>query len=154
MADQLRVWNPNAGEFGPDGKPKGGWEQVQVEPRVKMVEDGRGTLLDPDGLGKTYETKVAEAYHEGNTVDAYTQAGKAVHTLEGVRDGYARQGYGVKDLPPKLQEGLEVVKRVNAGTLDPAGAEAELQRLELGGLPGLMERLSGSFGSLRWARKA
>ncbi len=142
MADQLRVRNAD-----------GTWEQVQVEPRVQMVEDGRGTLLDPDGLGKTYETKVAEAYHEGNTVDAYTQAGKAVHTLEGVRDGYARQGYGVKDLPPKLAEGLDVVKRVNAGTLDPAGAEAELQRLDLGGLPGLMERLSGSFGSLRWARK-
>lgn len=153
MADQLRVWNPNAGEFGPDGKPKGGWEQVQVEPRVQMVEHGRGTLLDPDGLGKTYETKVAEAYHEGNTVDAYTQAGKAVHTLEAVRDGYAQQGYGIKDLPPKLQEGLDVVKRVNAGTLDPASAEAKLRDLEMGGLPGLMERLSGSFGSLRWARK-
>lgn len=158
MADQLRVWNPEAGGLGPDGKPKGGWEQVQVEPRVKMVEDGHGTLLDPDGLGKTYETKVAEAYHEGNLLDAYTQAGKAAHTLEAVRDGYARQHYGIKDLPPKLQAGLDVIKRVKAkktqpGDLDAVEAEALLRGLDLGGLTDLMERVSGSFGSLRWARR-
>nr|NLI50324.1 hypothetical protein [Propionibacterium sp.] len=157
MADQLRVWNPNAGEFGPDGKPKGAWEQVQVEPRVKMVEDGQGTLLDPDGLGKTYETKVAEAYHEGNLLDAYTQAGKAVHTLEAVRKGYADQNYDIRDLPPKVREGLEVIKRVKAkktgpADLDAAEAESLLRDLDFEGLTDLMEKVSGSFGALRWAR--
>lgn len=155
MADQRRVWNPEGGPTGKDGKPTGAWEQTQVTPNVDMVKQGRATLLDPDGLGKTYETKVAESYHAGNPLDAFKQADKAVHSLEGVREGYAMQGYGIKELPPKIAEGMQAIKDVQSGKLDPAGAEARIREIGYpGGLPDFMERISSQFAGFKWARKA
>lgn len=144
MADQGTVYNEKTGT----------WEKTQVTPNVDMVKAGKSTLLDPDGLGKTYETKVAESYHEGNVLDAYKQADKAVHSLEGVQDGYAKQGYGVKDPPPKIKAGMDVIKDVQSGKLTPEAAEAKLRDLDYdGGLPDFMEKVSGQFASLKWARK-
>ena len=145
MADQRMVRNAKTGT----------WEKRQVTPNVDLVKAGKATLLDPDGLGKTYETKVAASYHEGNKLDAYKQADKAVHSLEGVGDGYAKQGYGVKDPPPKVKAGIDVIKDVQSGKLTPEAAEARLKDLEYsGGLPDFMEKVSGQFASLKWARKA
>lgn len=145
MADQMRIYNEKTGR----------WETVQVEPRVNDVKAGRATLIDPEGLGNTYKTKVAEAYYEGNQADAYKQADKAVHTLEGVREGYAKQGYGVKDIPPKVDAGMQVIRDVQNKTLTVAEAEAKLKDLKFeGGLPGFMESLSGQLGAFKWARKA
>lgn len=145
MADQATVYNEKTRT----------WERRQVTPQAELVKQGKGTLLDPDGYGKTYETKVIEAYAEGNVLDAYKQADKAVHSLEGVQDGYARQGYGVKELPPKLKEGIQAIKDVESGKLTPAEADAKLKRLgNSGGLPDFMEKISGQFAGLKWARKA
>lgn len=145
MADQGSVYNEATGK----------WEKTQVTPNVEMVKAGKSTLLDPDGLGKTYETKVAEAYHEGNILDAYKQADKAVHSLEGVGDGYAKQGYGVKDPPPRVKAGMDVIKDVQSGRLTPEAAEARLKDLDYsGGLPDFMEKVSGQFASFKWARKS
>lgn len=145
MADQATVYNEKTKT----------WEKRQVTPNVDLVKQGKSTLLDPDGYGKTYETKVAEAYHEGNVLDAYKQADKAVHSLEGVQDGYAKQHYGVKDPPPKIKAGMDVIKDVQSGKLTTAQAEAKLRDLgHSGGLPDFMEKLSGQFASLKWARKA
>ena len=145
MADQATIYNEKTGQ----------WEKTQVTPNIDMVKEGKSTLLDPDGYGKTYETKVAEAYHEGNHLDAYKQADKGVHSLEGVRDGYAQQGYGVKDLPPKVEAGMQAIKDVQSGALDPAGADAKLRSLGYsGGLPDFMEKVSGQFASFKWARKS
>ena len=145
MADQRRVYNEATGT----------WEKRQVTPNVDLVKAGKATLLDPDGLGKTYQTKVAESYHEGNVLDAYKQADKAVHSLEGVGDGYAKQGYGVKDPPPKIKAGMDVIKDVQSGKLTTEAAEAKLRDLKYdGGLPDFMEKVSGQFASFKWARKA
>lgn len=145
MADQATVYNE---------KTKN-WEKRQVTPNVDLVKDGKSTLLDPDGYGKTYETKVAEAYHEGNVLDAYKQADKAVHSLEGVQDGYAKQHYGVKDPPPMVKAGMDVIKDVQSGKLTTTQAETKLKDMgHSGGLPDFMEKLSGQFASLKWARKA
>jgi hypothetical protein len=145
MADQRMVRNEKTGK----------WEKSQVTPNVDLVKAGKATLLDPDGLGKTYETKVAESYHEGNVLDAYKQADKAVHSLEGVGDGYAKQGYGVKDPPPKIKAGMDAIKDVQSGKLTPEAAEARLKDLDYsGGLPDFMEKVSGQFASFKWARKA
>lgn len=85
--------------------------------------------------------QVAEAYHEGNHLDACKQVDKAVHLPEGVREGYAKQGYSMKD--------------VRFGKLKPAEAEACLKELgHNGGLPDFMEKVSGQFASFKWARKA
>jgi len=145
MADQMKIYNEKTGR----------WETVQVEPRVNDVKAGRATLIDPEGLGNTYKTKVAEAYYEGNQADAYKQADKAVHTLEGVREGYAKQGYGVKDIPPKVDAGMQVIRDVQDRKISVADAEARLKDLKFeGGLPGFMESLSGQLGAFKWARKA
>lgn len=145
MADQQDTYNKQTGQ----------WEKTQVTPNIDLVKQGKSTLLDPDGYGKTYETKVAEAYSEGNTLDAYKQADKAVHSLEAVRDGYDMQGYDVSDLPPKVSDGMQVIKDVQTGDLDPASADAKLRGLGYsGGLPDFMEKISGQFAGFKWARKA
>lgn len=144
MADQATVFNEATGK----------WEKTQVTPNIDLVKEGRSTLLDPEGYGKTYETKVAEAYHEGNMLDAYKQASKATHSLEGVRDGYDMQGYEVKDLPPHIREGMVAVDDVNSGRITPAEAEARLKTAGYsGGLPDFMEKVSGQFAGFKWARK-
>ncbi|MDO8847459.1 MAG: hypothetical protein Q7W51_03595, partial [Coriobacteriia bacterium] len=144
MADQRHVWNEQTQT----------WEKTQVTPNIDLVKQGRATMLDPEGYGKTYETKVIEAYAEGNTLDAYKQASKATHSLEGVRDGYTTQGYEVKDLPPKIQEGMKVIEDVEAGRIKPAEAEARLKDAGYnGGLPDFMEKVSGQFAGFKWARQ-
>ncbi len=144
MADQGTVKNKQTGK----------WEKTQITPNADLVKRGESTLIDPEGYGKTYESKVAEAYHEGNHLDAYAQADKAVHSLEGVREGYMLQHYGIKQLPPKIDAGMQTIKDVQAGRLTPAQADARLRELKYpGGLPDFMEKISGQFGGLKWARK-
>jgi hypothetical protein len=144
MADQATVYNEKTGQ----------WEKTQVTPNIDMVKQGKSTLLDPDGYGKTYETKVMEAYAEGNKLDAFKQADKAVHSLEGVREGYEKQRYGVKELPPRIEAGMQAIKDVQSGGLTPAQAEARLKDLNFtGGLPDFMEKVSGQFASFKWSRK-
>ncbi|MBN2405871.1 MAG: hypothetical protein JXE06_09850, partial [Coriobacteriia bacterium] len=145
MADQGTIYNEKTRK----------WEKTQLTPNAELVKQGKSTLIDPEGYGKTYETKVAEAYHEGNRLDAYAQANKAVHSLECVRDGYDAQGYEMKNLPPNVEEGMRVVKDVQSGDLTPEQAESRLRDLKYeGGLPDFMEKVSGQFGGLKWARKA
>ncbi|MBU2603763.1 MAG: hypothetical protein KKA32_16650 [Actinobacteria bacterium] len=145
MADQAKMYNEKTGQ----------WEKTQITPNADMVKAGRSTLLDPKGYGTSYETKVLASHNQGNTLDAYAQAGKAAHSLEDVRKGYDAQGYEVRDLPSQVDAGLGVIKDVHAGKLDAAGADAKLRSLGYeGGLPELMEKVSGQFESLKWARKA
>ncbi len=145
MVDQAKIYNEKTGR----------WEKTQITPNADMVKAGRSTLLDPKGYGTSYETKVLASHNQGNTLDAYAQAGKAAHSLDDVRKGYDMQGYEVSDLPPKVAADLSVIRDVHAGKLDPAGADAKLKSLEYeGGLPELMEKVSGQFEALKWARKA
>ncbi|MDY0339854.1 MAG: hypothetical protein RBS17_01390 [Coriobacteriia bacterium] len=144
MADQATVFNESTGK----------WEKTQVTPNIDLVKDGRSTLIDPEGYGKTYETKVMEAYAEGNTLDAYKQAGKATHSLEGVRAGYAKQDYEIKHLPPEIREGMRTIEDVEAGRIKPAEAEVRLKEAGYtGGLPDFMEKVSGQFAGFKWARQ-
>jgi len=144
MADQATVYDPATGK----------WEQTRVTPNDKLVRDGRSTFLDPEGYGKTYETKVAGSYNAGHHVDAYHQASKAVEALECSRGGYDAQGYKLPDVPPKVAEGMQVIKDVEAGRITPAEAEARLKAADYsGGLPDFMEKISGQFAGFKWARK-
>ncbi len=145
MADQAMIYN----------KKTRTWEKTQITPNADLVMLGRSTLLDPDGYGKTLETKIAAAYHEGNHLDAFKQADKAVTYLEKVRRGYGDQQYEIKKLPPKINAGMQVIKDVQTGKLTPAEADARLKDLKYdGGLPDFMEKVSGQFAGLKWARKA
>jgi hypothetical protein len=154
MSDQGYVQDPATGE----------WRKTQFtridehgnvvgDSNLDMTKRGESTLLDPDGVGRTYETKVAEAYHADHPADAYAQANKAVHSLEGVREGYAKQHYGVKELPPKVQAGMDAIKQVADGTMTPAQAEAKLKEMKYADLPDFMEKISGQFGAFKGARK-
>lgn len=145
MADQRKVWNEQTKKF----------ETQQVTPNIDLVKRGEATLIDPDAYGKTYETKVIESYAEGNTLDAYKQASKATHSLEGVREGYSMQGYEVDHLPPEMRTGMQIVDDVNAGRIKVPEAEAQLRLAGYtGGLPDFMEKISGQFAGFKWARKA
>ena len=145
MSDQATVWNEETGR----------WERTQVVPNLHLVEHGRSTLLDPEGLGSTYTTKVMESYAPGNHHDAYRQATKAIDTLDACREGYVKQDYTVTGLPPKVDAGMEIIRQVDAGDITPDVADARLAELDYtGGLPDFMKALSGQFASLGHARKA
>jgi hypothetical protein len=145
MSDQGLVRDPQTGE----------WRQTQFDKsNLVLTEEGHSQLIDPEGLGRTYETKVAESYHAGNRGDAFAQAGKAVKTLDAVRKGYADQHYGVKEPPPKIKAGTEAIRQVEDGTLTPAEAEAKLKKMGYSDLPDFMEKISGQFGAFKWARQA
>lgn len=141
MADQ--GWRRN---------PDGTMTQVQTPPRVEMVKAGHDTLIDPEGLGKTYETKVAEAGKHGQ-LDAFAQAKKAVDTLEGCREGYTKQGYDVGQLSPKVKQGMDIVRMVADGKLTPAEGDRMLSDNKLGDLTSFMGKVSSQIGSLKLAHR-
>ncbi len=144
MSDQATIWNETTGQ----------WEKTQITSNLEMVEQGHSTLLDPEGLGHTYTTKVMESYAPGNHLDAYRQASKSVHTLDACRDGYLAQDYTVTDLPPKVNDGMEIIRQVDAGDITPDVADARLAKLGYGkGLPDFMESVSGQFASLKLSRR-
>lgn len=144
MADQGWVDNPRTGKR----------ERTQVTSNYELTKKGKSTLMDPDGLGKTYETKVANSYHEGNTLDAYRQAEKASHSLTEVRTGYAAQDYKVGKTPPEVLKGMQIIEKVVAGDMKPEVGDAALAEAGLGSnLPEFMQRLSGEFAGLKFAHK-
>lgn len=49
---------------------------------------------------------------------------------------------------------MDAIKDVQSGKLTPEAAEARLRDLDYEGLPDFMEKVSGQFASLKWARKA
>jgi hypothetical protein len=133
----------------------GQWRQAQVRPNIQIVKEGGGTLHDPEALGQTYRTKVADALREGNRGDAYVQAGKAVETMTGVRAGYARQGYEVGQLSPQMRQGMAAIGQGKTNYSDPAAiaqADANLRAAGFNGLPDFMNKLSGHIESLKNAK--
>jgi hypothetical protein len=144
LADQGRVLDPQTGR----------WEQAQITPNIELVKHGESTLIDPEGVGRTYETKVANSYHTGAVRDAYQQAGKAAHTLTEVRSGYMAQDYKLASTPDGIAEGMRIIDRVTSGEIKPAEGDAALRAANLGdGLPDFMERLSGQFAKLKQAHQ-
>ncbi len=141
MSDQAWRVNPETGQR----------EAVRVPSRLSEVEAGKGKLLDPEGLGKTYQTKVAESSQAGK-LDGYTQAKKAFDTLEAVRDGYSSQDFKVGELDPKLKSSMSIVRQVAEGKLTPAQGDSLLKGGGMGDLSTVMEKVSSQFASLKWAK--
>lgn len=144
MSDQVWVRNEATGR----------WEKTQGTPNLDLVKKGKSTLVDPEGLGHTYETKVAESYHDGNTLDAYRQAEKATHSFVEVKTGYMAQDFKMKQTPPEVVKGFQIVEDVVAGRKTPAEGDAALADAGLGSsLPEFMGKLSGQFAGFKFARK-
>jgi hypothetical protein len=144
MADQGTIYDPKTGT----------WQETRITPNDQMVKDGHSTLIDPGGYGETYQTKVMNSYKQGNTLDAFTQADKAVHSLDDVRKGYTKQNYQVDDLSPQLKESMYVVTAAKNGTLSISDANAHLARLGYSdGLPSFMDDIAKQFGNLGSAQK-
>lgn len=144
MSDQVWVKDPASGK----------WEKTQGTSNLEMTKKGKSTLLDPDGLGKTYETKVAESYHDGNTLDAYKQAEKATHSFIQTKTGYMAQDYKMKPTPPEMVKGMQIVEKVASGAWTPEAGDAALKADKLGNnLPEFMSKLSGQFAGFKFAKK-
>lgn len=144
MADQGTVYDPKTGE----------WKETRFTPNDQMVKDGHSTLIDPEGYGATYRTKVMNSYKQGNTLDAYTQANKAVGSLDEIRSGYTKQGYAVGDLDPNLTEAGNVVGAAKSGSISVQEANAHLARLGYtDGLPSFMDAITRQYADLESAKK-
>jgi hypothetical protein len=144
MADQGWVDNPQTGRR----------ERTQVTSNYELTKKGKSTLMDPDGLGKTYETKVANSYLDGNQLDGYRQAEKAAHSLIEVKSGYAAQDYKVGKTPPEITKGMQIIEKVVSGEMKPEVGDAALAEAGLGSnLPEFMQKLSGQFAGLKFAQK-
>jgi len=137
---------------GADGK----LAKTQVTPNIELVKQGKAKLIDPDGLGHMYEQKVRDAMEHGHQSEAYSQAKKAVEQLDGVRDGYDKQGYRVGNLTPEMRVGMQAVREAAARPGDMkavADAEATLRSQGYSGLSDFMTKVHSQFGSLQIARK-
>ncbi len=148
FSDQALIWD----------EKRGTWTQTQIKSNIEMVRDGTSTLVDPDGLGKMYETKVDDAFKSGQpTTEAFVQADKAVRDLVQCRTGYMSQDYKMPPLPDNLRDGIQIVQRGASDPSNPAAwtaAEAELKQAGFpGGLAEFMGQMRGQFGALGDATK-
>ncbi len=139
---------------GPDGR----MQQTQVEPQLARTKRGDGPLNDPETLGQAYENKVLKASNEGHQGEAFVQAKKASQDYVEVRDGYEQQGYELKPLDQKTQDGMRIVEKIGTEGFDSpeavAKADTDLRNAGFeGGLPEYMNRLKGQIGGLKWAKK-
>ena len=139
---------------GPDGQ----MHPTQVESQLARTKRGDGPLKDPETLGNAYENKVLKASNEGHQGEAFVQAKKASQDFAEVRGGYEKQGYELKPLDKKTQDGMRIVERIGSEGFDSpdavSKANAELRDAGFeGGLPDYMNRLKGQIGGLKWAKK-
>lgn len=143
FSDQALTKDPKTGE----------WVQTQIKSNVEWVREGKSTLVDPDGIGKMYENKVADAFKgDQPTTEAFVQADKAVRDLVQCRTGYMAQDYKLPPLPDNLRNGMQIVQRGASDPTNPAAwsaADAELRQAGFpGGLAEFMKQMRGQFGAL------
>jgi hypothetical protein len=135
------VFNENTGEI------------KRNEPNIKKVIDGKGTLIDSEGLGKMYETKVKNALDPGTIPEAYAQAKKGVHTLEEVYKSYKNQGLDVPEIPDKLKKAMDIVQKakvdVDANPDYLENLNKKLNDLNYKNLGDVANDLSKSFKNLK-----
>ncbi|MBI4890299.1 MAG: hypothetical protein HY821_06715 [Acidobacteria bacterium] len=108
------------------------------------LENPAGEFSDPSGVGKTATYKADEWYQKADT-EAHTPAEREACVAEGMRQTTKQfgnqvngrldalnenRGFGTGspkvEVPPKLQQGVDIMKGVENGTKSPAEAEAEL----------------------------
>lgn len=131
-------------------------QKIQVKPNIISVKEGKALLKDPDYLGKMYNNKVGDALHKGSKGDAYVQASKGVETLNGVRKGYAAQGYKITPLSPEMEKGMRAVEIAAKNFNNPdalAWADSYLSENGLGGLTSFTEKMASQFDAFKLAVK-
>lgn len=88
--------------------PETGRVEIDESNITKVLRDGK-KLLDPEGLGNMYKTKVENAIKDGYAAEAYAQAKKGVKTLEKVREAYQNKE-GLQQLPENFEKAMNLVK--------------------------------------------
>jgi len=136
----------------------GSWQQTAFEPNIEWVKRGESTLVDPEGMGDMFTTKVADAMTGGEpTTESFVQAGKCVRELEAVRAGYDRQHYKLGEMDAQMRAGMDIVREAGAQGNDPsvgASADAQLRAAGFkGGLSEFMGRMHGEWSAFGSASK-
>lgn len=134
--------------------PKTG-KKIRIKPNILDVEAGKGTLIDPDDMGRMYKQKVINA---GDTPEAFAQAKKGSHTIKSVRKGYEKQGYKLKKLDPKLERAMRIIENqkvtVDATPSDMAHTKKLLNDLGYkNGVNEVMDQISNEFKALKNVNK-
>lgn len=157
MSDQFYVPAKNGKlvkvqRIGPD--PKTG--EMRPLSNLDLVESGNGRLHSGKELGDTYRNKVFAPGPDGKPTmgaDSLAQARKAGHTLEAVRDGYAKQGINPGPLDPKLRQGMNIVEQGASMKWDPETTNRALQQAGFeGGMDGYMKSMGDHFTKLDRAK--
>jgi hypothetical protein len=130
---------------------------IKVEPNIMKVKAGKGTLIDPEGLGNMYHEKVDASLRDNNVSEAYAQCKKGVDSLKKVRKGYQKQGYKLGELPENMQKGMKVVMDAPVDdTATPArlaNIHKQLKSLGFNNLKDFSNKIAGQFKSLGWAKR-
>lgn len=111
------------------------------------TKDPKGDFSDPGGVGKTAEFKANEWYEKAER-DATNPAEHETYVAEGMRQTSKQYGNQVQnrldalnenrggpgqppkvDPPPKLKEGVDILKEVADNKCSPAEAEARLKEI-------------------------
>lgn len=157
MSDQFYVPGPDGRlvqvqRTGPD--PRTG--EMRPLSNLDLVESGNGRLHSGKELGDTYRNKVFAPGPDGQPTlgaDSLAQARKAAHTLEAVRDGYAKQGFDPGPMDPKLRQGMNILEQGASMKWDPETTNRALQNAGFeGGMKGYMNSIGNHFTKLDSAR--
>jgi hypothetical protein len=125
----------------------GRWTQGKCN--IQRVLDGKTMLIDPKGLGKMYENKVA---HETNPSEKFAQAKKGVTTFKKVRVQYSKKGLPLDKMPREFLEAMHIVEKAPTNvTATPEvinEINQKLNNLGYNGIEGVIQEVSNSLGKL------
>ncbi len=127
-----------------------------MESNAVRVQKGRGTLQDPTGLGKMYETKVGDAVKNYGQGEGFSQARKAMEMLHNMRKGYAMQGYDVGKLNEHIRTAARAVEAAARTPWDPkaiAEANKALNECGFSDINSFTREVSKQFEWLKIAQK-
>jgi len=137
--------------------------QPSMESNIANVKKGRGRLLDPEGVGTMYKTKVGDAVDHYGEPEGYAQARKACEMLKEVQHGYSADpsdggmGYDIGTPPKNFTQAMDEVIKAGGKPWDKAviqQANENLQKLGYKDINDFTDALSNQFGALRIARKS
>jgi hypothetical protein len=98
---------------------------TQVTPNVVLTQQGKSTLLDPEGYAKMWHEKSDVYARMGNQPEAIAQSQKGIEQYMKIRQGYDNQGLNVPPLDNQTSKAMDIVTRA------PVGVDATPERMAL-----------------------
>lgn len=119
---------------------------------IQRIENGQGTLMDAEQLGKMDVYKVDKYLKHNdmaNQCEGFEQLSKMGKMADRLTTAYQNNGYNVNSLSKEMKKAIEIAGDWN---LSPLEKTAKLQQIGFKGPMDLADKLSGRIEGLKLAR--